>query len=341
VRILRITGVRVNASTLPVSPTTAPPVITAQITTTPQQALPVTNAVRPLGIALAVQQTCDLAINDTGRTLPSAASLISVSVTTAPGCQWAMGADQSWIPESGWYRIGGGPFQTIPIGIPANLDAMPRTGLISILADNSTKSKVRFIQAGSNTPQDFTDVPVSNPSFTNIALLKAFKITNGCGTQLFCPDQLVTREQMASFIVRSVMRTEDFTYARTPYFTDVPATNQFFKYIQKLKELGITNGCAANLYCPTDPVPRWQMAVFLVKALATDTFPPKVGGVPTGFTAEPAFIDVASTDWYFAHVQKIKDEGVTNGCGGGRFCPNDLTTRAQMAGFIIRTFFTW
>ncbi|MCL4275996.1 MAG: S-layer homology domain-containing protein, partial [Anaerolineales bacterium] len=31
-------------------------------------------------------------------------------------------------------------------------------------------------------------------------------------------------------------------------------------------------------------------------------------------------------------------EGITGGCGGGNYCPNNSVTRAQMAIFIQRTF---
>lgn len=54
-----------------------------------------------------------------------------------------------------------------------------------------------------------------------------------------------------------------------PYFSDVPATHPFFAQIQRVKEMGITNGCAVDplRFCPDDPVNRGQMAAFLVRAL--------------------------------------------------------------------------
>jgi hypothetical protein len=45
----------------------------------------------------------------------------------------------------------------------------------------------------------------------------------------------------------------------------VPARNQFFRYIQKMRELGITSGCTANQYCPESPVTRGQMAPFFIR----------------------------------------------------------------------------
>ena len=58
-----------------------------------------------------------------------------------------------------------------------------------------------------------------------------------------------------------------FGYNPTPYFNDVPDTHQFFKFIQKMRELNITGGCSAAppLYCPDQTLTRGQMAAFLVR----------------------------------------------------------------------------
>ncbi len=48
-------------------------------------------------------------------------------------------------------------------------------------------------------------------------------------------------------------------------FGDVPITNPFAPWIEELYNEGITGGCSTNplLYCPTNPVTRAQMSVFL------------------------------------------------------------------------------
>jgi hypothetical protein len=40
----------------------------------------------------------------------------------------------------------------------------------------------------------------------------------------------------------------------------VPCSSPFAAWVQELVARGITVGCAAGLYCPTDPVTRAQMA---------------------------------------------------------------------------------
>ena len=74
---------------------------------------------------------------------------------------------------------------------------------------------------------------------------------------------------MAAFLIRAKGLTQLFP--ATPSFVDVPASNPFFGYIERLKQQGITTGCnppANDLYCPLDNVPRQQMAAFLIRAFA-------------------------------------------------------------------------
>lgn len=119
----------------------------------------------------------------------------------------------------------------------------------------------------------FPDVPANHPSFRFIQKLRETSITIGCGDGVnFCPNDSVTREQMAAFIVRTIMvrngqpALATFQFSPIPYFTDVPATSAFFSYIQKMKEIGITSGVTATTYGPAQWNSRGQIAVFLVRS---------------------------------------------------------------------------
>ena len=68
---------------------------------------------------------------------------------------------------------------------------------------------------------------------------------------------------MAAFIIRAKYG-EDFSYTQTPYFTDVPESNGYFKYVQKMKDEGITGN--VGTYNWTDVVIRQHMAAFLARA---------------------------------------------------------------------------
>jgi Lysyl oxidase/S-layer homology domain len=87
-------------------------------------------------------------------------------------------------------------------------------------------------------------------------------ITLGCGPNLFCPKSLVTREQMASFLIRAL----GLTTVGTDYFTDDNGSIHEGD-INTLRAEEITTGCGPMLFCPTGLVTREQMAAFLHRAL--------------------------------------------------------------------------
>ena len=177
----------------------------------------------------------------------------------------------------------------------------------------------------------FDDVPPGYWAVTSIQTLAARGVTSGCGGGNFCPDDSVTRAQMAVFLERG-MRGSDFIPppATGNAFLDVDANDFAAGFIEQLSLDGITTGCDGTNYCPGDEVTRAQMAVFLLRAEhgAGYTPPPPMGDFP----------DVDLSHWAGAWIEQLAAEGITSGCGGGNFCPDDSVTRAQMAVFIVRTF---
>ena len=58
-----------------------------------------------------------------------------------------------------------------------------------------------------------------------------------------------------------------FTYTTTPYFTDVLATDPFFKFVQKMRDMGFWLGCTSTTYCESSAVTRDQMAPMIMRSL--------------------------------------------------------------------------
>jgi len=107
--------------------------------------------------------------------------------------------------------------------------------------------------------------------------------TGGCRiegtTKYFCPNDPVTREQMAKFLCVAASKSPMASCAGT--FGDVTSANSFCRFIERLTDapswpggVTVTSGCAcpsgyppaAKCYCPKANVTRGQMAVFLVRA---------------------------------------------------------------------------
>lgn len=184
------------------------------------------------------------------------------------------------------------------------------------------------------TPR-FDDVPATSGFFDYINTLAMWGITAGCTTTQFCPGMPISREQMAAFLIRGIYG-DTFSYSVTPYFTDVPATSPFFKYVQKMKDLGITSGCGGALFCPSSTLTRMQASVLLVRAKMKPLF-----GDAFAYPTTAYFGDVPPTDPSFPFIQKMRELGYTSGCSTGEtpnFCPSDPLTREQVAVFIVRGF---
>ena len=92
----------------------------------------------------------------------------------------------------------------------------------------------------------FPDVPASNPFARWIEELARQGVTGGCGGGLYCPDNPVTRQQMAVFLLKTLLGS---TYVPDPCggdFDDVPCPSQFADWIEDLAGRSITGGCSVD-----------------------------------------------------------------------------------------------
>jgi hypothetical protein len=87
--------------------------------------------------------------------------------------------------------------------------------------------------------------------------LAASGITTGCAPTRFCPNGVVTRQQMASFLVRGL----GLPPATRDFFTDDGASIHQDD-INSLAATAITGGCGGTRFCPGEPVTRGKMAAF-------------------------------------------------------------------------------
>jgi hypothetical protein len=113
------------------------------------------------------------------------------------------------------------------------------------------------------------DDATSSVFVTDIRWLSATGITQGCGPRMFCPDDHVTRGQMAAFLSRAL----GLASPSQPVVFDDTAGHLFANDISKLAHAGITLGCNPpenDRFCPDSDVTRGQMAAFMVRAGLTD-----------------------------------------------------------------------
>lgn len=153
-------------------------------------------------------------------------------------------------------------------------------------------------------------------------------ITAGCNpprNDRYCPASIVTRGQMAAFLVRAL----ELPAAPADYFSD-DAGSVFEADINSLAAAGVTQGCnppGNDRFCPTRGVTRQQMAAFLVRAFG--------------------YVDTGTGDWFTdddgsifePDIDLLRQAGVTLGCNppaNTLFCPGQVVRRDQMASFLGR-----
>ncbi len=163
----------------------------------------------------------------------------------------------------------------------------------------------------------FNDIWTS-PFRNSIVWLAESGITSGCSAGMFCPGDNVTREQMASFLVRGL----DLPTTSSDYFVDDEESGHEAD-INRLAASGITGGCADGRYCPRSSVTREQMASFLVRGLHLPA------------TSTDYFADDDGSP-HESDINRLAASGITGGCAEGRFCPRSTVTREQMAAFLHR-----
>ncbi len=156
-------------------------------------------------------------------------------------------------------------------------------------------------------------------------------ITAGCdpNLKLYCPDQPITRANMAQFLVLALGERGTRRSAGPSRFTDVPADAWHRPYVERLADLGITSGYPDGTFRPDVPVTRAQMAVFFARTFNRITLD----------TPDGVFADVPSDASHAAAVEGMFHAGIIQGCEktpGLNYCPDQPVRRDQMATFLIR-----
>ena len=164
---------------------------------------------------------------------------------------------------------------------------------------------------------------------SDIEALERAAITKGCNppaNDMFCPNDSLSRGQMAAFMVRAMGYTDA---GEGDWFIDDDGSI-FESDIDKLAAAEVTRGCNPPLndhYCPNEFVTRGQAAGFLVRAMGYAD-----AGEGDLFTDDDG--SVFETD-----IDMLATAGVTLGCNppvNDHYCPNDLMSRGQMAAFLVR-----
>jgi len=194
----------------------------------------------------------------------------------------------------------------------------------------------------------FGDVPPANVHARAIDCVAWYEVTGGTTAATYSPADPVTRDQMATFIVRVI----DYVAARTPSESDglpgAPSANAFpcdvsdqdlhYDSIQRLAAAGVVKGVGDNAlgqacFAPGERVDRAQMATFIAESQRL------LGQDVPGSEADFFVDDDGSV--HEDSIDAITAEGITrgegvDGEGNAVYDPGGNVSRDQMASFLAR-----
>jgi len=194
-----------------------------------------------------------------------------------------------------------------------------------------------------NTDDDPAPSPAPGPTFsdtdgldvetvTAIERLVDLGVTRGTSDTTFSPEQVVTRWQMALFLVRELEAVgATLPSGVVASFEDTgDLSSETQGSITTLVSLGITSGTSDSTFSPYATVSRWQMALFLARLLDSV-------GVQAPDAGASGFEDLDGYDVEtVSAVDTLVSLGITFGTSDTTFSPQQGVTRAQMAVFLIR-----
>lgn len=109
-------------------------------------------------------------------------------------------------------------------------------------------------------------------------------------------------------------------------FTDVNAGDWFYEGVAYSYNNGIFKGTTATTFDPNAAITRGMLVTVLGRN----------EGVSDNSAFENVFTDVASGEYYAAHIAWAAKNKIVTGYGDGNFGPNDIITREQMATIMYR-----
>ena len=160
-----------------------------------------------------------------------------------------------------------------------------------------------------------------SPHEADIEILFSRGVTKGCGPSIYCPNESMTRGQIALFISRQLaIQPVDADYY------DDDQGSQYEAAANSVSAAGIGFGCGARSFCPDAPLPRQEMAELLMRTFNLAASSTNWFQDDEGLPFEPA-------------INALKAANITLGCDPADqtvFCPEAPLTRGQMASFFVR-----
>ena len=180
----------------------------------------------------------------------------------------------------------------------------------------------------------FNDVPLTHTLYPHVEASFANGVVNGRAPGIFAPDDPVLRQETAKIVVNTMraVDTEGFFDELTvggPHFLDVPASSEFYGYVETLYNLGCVRGYGNGLFGPMNSTTRNEMAkvVDCGRQVLIDGPPPIPVGAPARLRVEASEDEIAADTYSSSTITTTvvdSADSVAGGYGAPVTCSTDL-----------------
>ena len=239
-----------------------------------------------------------------------------------------------------WYTVSDGSLDDVDDGmVTINVSAVPEPGGGGGGGEVTPPPPAGLVDTSAACPESiatsgFGDVVgFDATTIQAIDCIAQYGISNGTSDVTFTPSGTVPRWQMALFLIRQLQVHGVALPAAIDHgFTDVGAFDQETRdAINQLAQLGITQGTGNGTFSPSDPVSRWEMALFLIRFVSA------VGVALPDPPASAGFTDLASLNAQtVVAIDQLVQLGLALGTSTTTFDPLSDVLRWQMALFLTR-----
>lgn len=178
---------------------------------------------------------------------------------------------------------------------------------------------------GNNTV--FSDMQEASWAETAVNYLYKKGIINGKSENMFCPNDLVKREEFVKMLVVAFDLNGE---AAEPNFYDVNKSDWYYDYVVRAYKSGVVTGISAEKFGVGEYITRQDMAVMIYRIIKNNSAALENAGA-LGFTDKNDISEYAREA-----VAYLRAAGVISGMDDGSFKPMEQSTRAQAANVIYK-----
>ncbi|HYO48467.1 MAG TPA: S-layer homology domain-containing protein, partial [Chloroflexia bacterium] len=232
-----------------------------------------------------------------------------------------------------------------PTSTPTN------TATATATSTNTSTATTTGTATATSCSIQFTDVPSGSTFYVFVRCLACRNILGGYADSTFRPGNDITRGQIAKIVSNAAGYVDDVAGRQT--YTDVPSTQTFWLWIERLSLHGVMGGY--NCGGTGEPCDSQNRPYFRPQNNATRGQLSKIVSNAAGYndpSAGQQFEDVPTTNTFYAEIQRLASRGIMGGypCGGtGEPCvppgnrpyfrPASNVTRGQASKIVANTFY--